>query len=271
MRQRLMTFGVLMVKFFLSFFLIVFFCQSFAIELVIGTNQRDIYRFIDKQGHGKDIDLIEYIFSKLPYTYRIVEMPWARSLKSVETGAVDLTVAAANVEERRVYGLFSSHPYRYNYHMIFAIKDKISTLRQIKQLPDIINKHVLIGALRGAVYSEEYNNLLKNEVFRNKIVFLDNDQHMPDVALKGRVDAYIDAEIEGKYYISRSKKYRDNIVPLFRITSEEESAGYILFSKKTISQETVNEFDQVLFQLHSSGEYDRISLKYQKPKTRDSF
>ena len=243
--------------------------HSFSKDMLIGVNQRDIYRYQDEHGQwqGKDIELIEATFSHLPHTYKLVEMPWARILKSLETGVIDLTVSAAVTPERSVYALFSTQPYRYNHHMIFGIKDKLPLLKQVKTLPDIINKDILLGVLRGAVYSDLYHDLLNNPEFSRHLIYFDNDQNMADITLKGRVDAYIEAEIEGHYYLSKNPKYREKIVPLIRITEGAQSASYLMFSKKTANKNLVSEFDNALQLLHSSGEYGQISAKYKNTKT----
>jgi ABC-type amino acid transport substrate-binding protein len=60
----------------------------------------------------------------------------------------------------------------------------------------------------------------------------------------------------------KQANYSKNIVPLFRITSDEEAKSKIMFSKKTVSQTQVDEFDEALKKLHESGEYDKISNKF---------
>jgi len=255
-----------MFKTILCICLCVISLQAFSKELLIGINQRDIYRFKDEQGkwQGKDIDLIQATFANLPHSYKLVEMPWARILKSLESGVIDMTVSAAITDERSKYALFSSHPYRYNHHMLFGTKEKLAELRTVTHLADIINKDIILGVLRGAVYSDVYNELLNNPAFTSHLIYLDNEQNMADIALKGRVDAYVEAEIEGFYYLSKNPQYREKIFPIVRITEGEQSAGYLMFSRKTADASLVSEFDQALSTMHKSGEYESISNKYKK-------
>jgi len=253
-----------MIKLVLVIFLLTFPFQSGSHEFLIGVNERDIYRYKDENGSwvGKDIELIKAVFRRTPYKFKIISMPWSRVLKGLESGSVDMTIAAGVSPERQAYALFSKQPYRYSHYMLFVHKSKLGLFQSATTLTDLTKKNILIGALRGAIYSDSYNALLKNKEFVERLAYIGNDQKLPNFVLKGRVDAYIDSEIEGKYYILKRPNYSKNIVPLFRITSDEEAKSKIMFSKKTVSQTLVDEFDEALKKLHESGEYEQISNKF---------
>lgn len=86
-----------MVKLFLVAFLFLHSQLAASAEFIIGINEREVFRYKDNNGQwlGKDIDLINAVFRHTPHTYKLVAMPWARVLKSLEFGLVDLTIAAA--------------------------------------------------------------------------------------------------------------------------------------------------------------------------------
>ncbi|MEW6983118.1 substrate-binding periplasmic protein [Colwelliaceae bacterium 6471] len=253
-----------MVKFVLAICMLILTFQSYGRELIIGVNERDIYRYIDKNGSwaGKDIELIKAVFRRTPYTFKIISMPWPRVLKGLESGDVDMTLAGSILPERQAYALFSKHVFRYSHYMLFVHKSKLDLFQSVTVLADLTKKDILIGALRGAIYSDSYNELLKNDEFVERLAYIGDDQHMASFVLKRRVDAYIDSEIEGKHYLLKEPDYSNNIIPLFRITSDEEAESNLMYSKKTISQTLVDEFDEALRELHQSGEYEQISKKF---------
>ncbi len=230
-------------------------------EMLIAVNERDIYRYQDQAGEwqGKDIALVKAVFRRVPHGYRIIAMPWPRVLKSLEAGTVDMTLAAAKTPERQVYAWFSTPPFRYSHYLLFVRRDRLSLFSSIKSLRGLIGKDVLIGALRGAIYSDSFFLMLAEPGFKEKLVYIDDDQSMVSFALKGRVDAYIDSEIEGKHYLLRQPGLSELIVPLFQITSDEEAKSRLMFSKKTVPPLVVEQFNQALVDLHSSGEYQQIS------------
>jgi len=233
-------------------------------EFIIGVNERDIYRYKDENGAwaGKDVELIKAIFRRTTHKYKIISMPWKRVLKDLESGIVDMTLAAANLPERQAYALFSKQNFRYSHYMLFVHRSKLDLFQSVSTLADLATKDILIGALRGAIYSDSFHTLLNNKEFAEKLAYIDDDQHMPSFVLRGRVDAYIDSETEGKHYLLEKPNYNRNIVPLFRITSNDEGGSKLMFSKKTVSQIEVDEFDTALRDLHSSGEYEVISNKF---------
>lgn len=237
---------------------------SYGKEFIIGVNERDIFRYKDERGlwAGKDIELIKDVFSRTSHQFKIISMPWQRVLKGLEMGSVDMTLSATRSPEREKYALFSNHVFRYSHYMLFVLKDKIPLFESATQLSGIIGSNVLIGVLRGAIYSSSFDELLKDKDFVSLLAYVGDDKNLPSFVLKGRVDAYIDSEIEGKYYLSKQAAYSDNVVPLFRITSDVEAEGRLMFSKKTVSQVLVDEFDQALKALHESGGYKKIAEKY---------
>lgn len=239
-------------------------------EFIIELNERDIYRYKNEKDEwvGKDIALIKAVFRRTPYSFRIVAMPWARVIKELKAGAIDMTLAATALPERKKYALFTKNNFRYSHHMLFVHKDKLSLFDSVKVLADLTEVDVVIGALRGAIFYESYPALLQDERFARRIAYTSDDQSMPSFVLKGRVDGYIESEIEGKHYLSSQPEYSKNIVPLFRITTDEQAGSKLMFSKETVSPIQVKVFDTALKALHESGEYEVISKRFELAQDR---
>lgn len=246
---------VMMFCFFLASF------QLFSQEFLIGINERDIYRYKNEQGEwaGKDIELIKAVFRRTPFKFRIVSMPWARVIKDLELGTIDMTVAATVLPERKKFAWFTKNNFRYSHHMLFVNKNKLNLFKSVNELADLTKVDVIIAALRGAIFYESYPELLKNEEFSSRIFYMSDDQNMSRFVLKGRADGYIESETEGKHYLSSQPSYKENIVPLFRITNDKQAGSKIMFSKARISLKQVEVFDNALKGLHESGEYEKIS------------
>lgn len=244
--------------------------KLFSHEFIIGLNERDIYRYKDEQGKwaGKDIALIKAVFRRTPYKYRIVSMPWARVIKELKAGTIDMTLAATVLPEREKYALFTKNNFRYSHHMLFVHKDKLSLFDSVSVLADLAEVNVVIAALRGAIFYESYPKLLQNQKFARRITYISNDQDMASFVLKGRADGYIESEIEGKHYLLSQPEFSKNIVPLFRIATDEEAGSKLMFCKERVSSKQVEIFDIALRELHESGEYEEISKRFELPQTR---
>ena len=111
--------------------------QVFSQEFLIGVNERDIYRYKNEKGEwaGKDVELIKAVFRRTPFKYRIVSMPWARVIKELKTGAIDMTLAATVLPERKKYALFTKNNFRYSHHMLFVHKNKLNLFDSVRCYP----------------------------------------------------------------------------------------------------------------------------------------
>lgn len=121
----------------------------------------------------------------------------------------------------------------------------------------------MIGALRSAVYTDSYYKLLRDNSFAKHLVFIDDDQNLPELTIKGRVDGYIESEVEGVHYLHANPEYRDKIEPLLRVTNETESSSFMMFSKHSFPATELATFEAALKAIHDSGEYHRIAKRYQ--------
>lgn len=237
--------------------------QLLSKELLVGINERNIYRYQQNGAWaGIDVELIQAAAQHAGYKIEIIAMPWARVLESLKDGKIDVTLAAANSSERSQYAHFSNHNFRASHYVLFVRKEKLPLFSNVKSLADIIDTNASIGALRGAIYSTEHYALLKSTEFQKKIVLIDNDQSLPLLALKGRVDGYIDSDIEGKHYLSNSLTNQQKIVPLITINQGAQSNTHLMFSKKTVSEVMVKQFDEALYNIHKTGLYNSIIEKY---------
>jgi len=247
--------------------LVILSFNGYSSEITIAINERDIYRFRDADGvwHGKDIELIRALFGRVPYHYKLIAMPWTRVLKSLENGSIDMAVAAAVTPDRQVYARFSREGYRHSYHVLYANIERIDNSSPFVELADIKQSNLLVGAIRGALYSERYQELLQDPEFISKMVFIDYEDSLVEMALKGRIDGFFDSEIEHNYFLKQNPQYIGKFKPLFRISTSQESMSRLIFSKKAVSQAVVDEFDVALAELHASGEYNEIANRYLQP------
>lgn len=251
-------------KVFVCFSLLLVSVALTAEEYLIGINERAVYRFKNEEGQwqGKDIELIQAIFKRTPHQYKIISMPWTRVLKSLQSGEIHLTVGAAITPDRQQYAYFSSQTFRVSYYSLFVRLDRLDRFKNVKSFADIPKSSAYIGALRGAVYSDSYYQLIQDPNFYQRISFIDNDKNLPKFALKGRVDGYIEAEIEGIAYLNNHPEIRKKITPFIRLTDKPDSKNYLMFSKAKLSERDILLFDNALMDVHVSGEHEKITARY---------
>ncbi|WP_137937711.1 hypothetical protein [Chitinivorax sp. B] len=61
-------------------------------------------------GTGLNIDLLKMTEAKLDERFVFISKPWKRCLEEARVGAMDAVVGAADIPERRVYGMFPTLP-----------------------------------------------------------------------------------------------------------------------------------------------------------------
>ena len=104
-------------------------------------------------------------------------------------------------------------------------KDREEVFKHVQSLADIKHSPALIGALRSAVYTDSYYTLLQDQGFAKHLVFIDDDQSLPALTMKGRVDGYIESETEGMHYLHANPEYRDKIEPLLVSPAKPKAAA----------------------------------------------
>ncbi|MBE1301171.1 MAG: transporter substrate-binding domain-containing protein [Alteromonadaceae bacterium] len=99
----------------------------FKAPIKIGIHERFVYREkqLDGSWKGLDVDLMSSISKKAGFIFQLIEFPWKRTLKMVETGDVDIALSAAVTPEREKYALFSRSIYCVGHNVMFIkIADK---------------------------------------------------------------------------------------------------------------------------------------------------
>lgn len=228
--------------------------------LTIGIHERANYREKSANGqwYGIDIQLLDAIFAQTAYRYKLVELPWQRTLNSLQQGKVDMTVSAALLPERQNYAWFSKQVFRDGHNVLFTLKSKLPLFENVSSLSKLMNKNLRLGVVRGVSYSDEYDELASETWFSSNLIYLADTAPLADMLIHNRIDAYLDSEYGGMKIISENPDYQHQIRSVIRITSPEEAQTHLMFSKKTVTPEVVAIFDAALATLISDGTYQAI-------------
>ncbi len=111
------------------------------------------------------------------------------------------------------------------------------------------------------INDEKYNKLLKENKFIDNLDEANSTQLNIIKLMNNRIDGLIGDEISVYQYIKKLG-YSDKIVKLFYLYSAEEAKGYLMFSKKSISYETINKINKTIITIKQNGSYDEIINNY---------
>jgi polar amino acid transport system substrate-binding protein len=218
------------------------------------------FTFADDQGEatGADIDLIEAIGDEIGCSVVPVELPWARIVKEVEQGTLDLSTSTSWTPEREQWALFSK-PYRETEIAIYVRRGEIPRFA-LQELADVPEQQLRLGVIVDYYYGKALAEAASDPAFA---AWLDG---APDYAtnirklVSGRIDGFLvediavmEAELERIGMSERVERY-----PL-RIPGEKLR---FMFSRKTIEPDMVAKVDATVAKMRADGRLDAITAKY---------
>jgi polar amino acid transport system substrate-binding protein len=231
-----------------------------ACELRVGWEPYAPFTFADELGNatGADIDVIRAIADEIGCTTVAVQLPWARMLKEIEQGSLDVATSASWTEERASWGRFSE-PYREAEVAIYVRGDDADRY-QLQSLADVPAQQLRLGV----IVDYYYGDAVAAEIGKPEVVaWIDGAPDYPTNIRKlvnGRIDGFLaedvavmDTELKRMGVSDRVERY-----PL-RIQGEELR---FLFSRETIAPELVAEIDATLAAMKADGRLDAIWAKY---------
>ena len=227
--------------------------------LVIGVTPRPVFVTVDEQGNldGLDIALAKAIFAEAGMQISFQVYPWKRIVHLLENGEVDVALSASDSDQRREFAHFSSEAFRLGHNLLFTRKKNVALFDPNKGLSQLEGKAVRLGVQRGVAYSHEYDEMLKSEAFRRKLVVVDTPPRLVDLLLIDRVDAFLGSERDFHREIIQHDA-EGQIVPVFYLMNDQEASSHIMFSKASVQTQWVEKVDEAMRTLKASGRYDEI-------------
>lgn len=247
-----------------SLLLFLYFTTYFAFgkeikTLSIGWEPWIPYQFQDKEGKltGLDIDLITAIAENAGYSLSFAEIPWKRQLEYIKTGDINIVIGASKTIEREVHAYFS-YPYRTESVNLYVRKDEANKF-QINSLGDIVNFQFVLGVSRGYFYGDTYEELIQNPDFKLHIEEVTNDTFNYKKLLNHRIDGFLADPISFASTIEKENLLEKIEAHSLTIYSTDI---FIMFSKKSVSPQIVDDFNKSISEIKKNGTYEKILNKY---------
>lgn len=207
---------------------------------------------------GIYVDLNRAALARLGCQMRLVKLPWARALKELEYGRLDILPGAFRKPEREVYAYFSGKVLTPSRNILFMHRDALARW-PVSRLLDLQNTAFRLGAQINVSYGDAYQQLMSQEAFASRVSFNSSRHNLWQMLDKRRIDGLIADEHSGVYEI-RQLGLSERIVPTEVVVSSE--AAEVAFSKETSTPEFVHGYAEALQQLVVDGSYARIVQHY---------
>lgn len=215
--------------------------------LKIGYAERPPHRYTSEEGEpvGSDIEYLSGVLDSANINYQFFSYPWKRVIRLVETGQLDIAMAAAKIEERQAFAYFSGEIFSVGDNVLLVHENYSKSFSQFTSLAQLIVMPVKIAVTRGSSYSDEYDLLLSNPAFTERLMPVNSINQAVTLALSGRITGFITSFALAQYeLIGRCEHEQFSVA--YRLLEDENTASYLMYSKKTVSLAIVAQIDNAM-------------------------
>ena len=197
----------------------------------------------DANPMGIDIEAAEKYLGALGCELAFVKKPWARLLKQMEEGELDILLGMSETKERRLYANFS-RAYREETVWLYMKAGK-TEFDHFTGLEDIIGTKFRLGVSRNAYLGQEFDDLSKDPKFRERLYKNIGGENF-HMLIGGRVDGFMVDKETGKARI-KAEGLEGLVVPHQNVKVDLGSI-HIMIGQNSLSDELLAILDEIIEQ-----------------------
>ncbi|OWL91436.1 substrate-binding periplasmic protein [Halopseudomonas aestusnigri] len=210
---------------------------------------------------GIYVELNDAAMERLGCKTRLRKLPWARALKELELGRLDILPGAFRLPEREAYAHFSGAVLPPSRNILFARQDAIERW-PITRLPELSDLPFRLGAQIDVQYGPDYALLMSDPSYADSVLMVNNRSNLWNMISKGRIDGVIADEHTGTWEIRQLGLSR--LITATDVVVSTDAAE-VAFSKRSNDQNFVYAYAATIRELVSDGSYQRIVARYLTP------
>ncbi|HAT6342552.1 TPA: amino acid ABC transporter substrate-binding protein [Aeromonas hydrophila] len=239
-------------------------CSAWAQEsLLVGWSSWHPFSFRDQQQQlqGLDIDLLEAIFNRAGFHANYSEMPWARVLRELEFGTIQLTMSANQTAERDLYARFTL-PYRNEETVLLIRRQDKGRWQEITQLSDLLSRpDFTIGLLRDFDYGTDFRTFMQSPQMQQRLLVRLKMEPLIKLLLAGRIQGVV-MDPMGLQQLNLAGLPLDQLTTLLDI---QQTPVHLMLSRRTTTPQQLQRLDEAIRTLLQSPEYGQILARYRYP------
>lgn len=239
-------------------------CSAWAQEsLLVGWSSWHPFSFRDEQQQlqGLDIDLLEAIFNRAGFHANYSEMPWARVLRELEFGTIQLTMSANQTAERDRYARFTL-PYRNEETVLLIRRQDKGRWQEITQLSDLLSRpDFTIGLLRDFDYGTDFRTFMQSPQMQQRLLVRLKMEPLIKLLLAGRIQGVV-MDPMGLQQLNLAGIPLDHLTTLLDI---QQTPVHLMLSRRTTTPQQLQRLDEAIRALLQSPEYGQILARYRYP------
>lgn len=230
-------------------------------NLKMGWDPWEPYQYLTPENEvkGLEVDLIGAIANEAGCDITFVQDNWMNLLAGIRNGSIDLLGGATVTESRAKFAHFSDS-YRHESFLLY-VRTGESEKYANKDLRELLEDGFRLGITQDYIYSTQIIVLQDDENLAANFISVP----ITEVNYYNLTQENIDGFLEDPFVAAFTIRRKGLQGQIDALNTEIESGDVsIIFSKKSVQQETVQAFNTALAKLRERGEYDAILAKYRR-------
>jgi polar amino acid transport system substrate-binding protein len=210
---------------------------------------------------GIDVEINRAALARLGCQGTLRKLPWARALKELELGRLDILPGAFRRPEREAYAHFSGPVLPPSRNILF-MHIQAQQRWPSQRLQDLQHTEFRLGAQINVAYGADYQQLMNDPAFAARVSLATNRGNLWRMVGKRRIDGVIADERTGAYEIQQLGLGEQISATPVVVSSD---AAEVAFSKQSTAADFVQAYADALRELVVDGSYERIVQRYITP------
>lgn len=223
------------------------------------------YEYLENgQAKGIAVDLIREALSRVGHEQVDFHFyPWKRAVLKVQSGKSDMLFNAGKNKARQEWGMYVDSVLIQQSYVLFKRANEDFTVS-----PDFTNaKERIISVRRGYLYgSGAFRQALDSQSF-NSVSLSDSTEQSVSQLLNKRADMFVGDLLPVMHYLKKNNL--DDQIDIIKYQGENMEVlswpTYLMFSKKTTSQQFVDQVYKAFESMKEDGTFQQITNSYVTP------
>ncbi|TQV70932.1 amino acid ABC transporter substrate-binding protein [Aliikangiella marina] len=228
-------------------------------QLNMGWDPWAPYQYLTPENEvkGLEIELVSAMAKEAGCELKFVQKSWMNLLNGIRNGSIDLLGGASKTSARERFARFSDE-YRNESFILYVRRGEADKFKG-ESLKDLLASGFKLGVTEDYIYGDEVSMLQDDPATAEKFVSVPTTEVNYYNLIQNRIDGFLEDPFVAAYTIRRKGLGDEIEAHPIRVHSGNVA---LMFSKKSVNEDTVIAFNEALTRLMENGEYKRILDKY---------
>ncbi|KKO49963.1 amino acid ABC transporter substrate-binding protein [Arsukibacterium sp. MJ3] len=215
------------------------------------------YMTVGNTVSGLDVELVRAIAAEMQCELTMVQGSWVELLGSLKEGEIDFVLGASITQDRQSFAYFSNS-YRQEQFQLFVRGDDINL--PVTDITGFISAGYKLGIVNQYYYGDEIDKLYGAIDYQPQFV----GAIISEMNMARLLDEEIDGLLEDRFVAASilRRKGLEALIKPHDITLGNNDV-YVMFSKASVEEQLVAEFNRGLATIKQNGLYQKIVQRYQ--------